>query len=132
MIGPNAAVARLGGYYGQPPHIVSILDGIKAKVGDRAKIVYAQGVKITENDDWWEDEVTLADPAENAKLIAAGGRGREGRGRDRPLRSATPSRPAAKPGPTTISATAPASIWSASSRICSMRIKRSASRSRWC
>lgn len=70
VIGPSAAVARLGGYYGQPPHKVSILDGIKAKVGSRAKIVFAQGVKITENDDWWEDKVTRSDPAENRKLIA--------------------------------------------------------------
>ncbi len=70
IIGPNAAVARLGGYYGQPPVTVSILDGIKAKVGARANIVFAQGVKITENDDWWADDVKLADPAANRKLIA--------------------------------------------------------------
>jgi beta-glucosidase len=70
VIGPSAAVARLGGYYGQPPVTVSILDGIKAKVGNRAQIVFAQGVKITENDDWWEDKVTLSDPAANRKLIA--------------------------------------------------------------
>jgi beta-glucosidase len=70
VIGPNAAVARLGGYYGQPPVTVSILDGMKAKVGNRAKIVFAQGVKITEDDDWWEDTVTLADPAANRRLIA--------------------------------------------------------------
>ncbi|MDB5704764.1 MAG: beta-glucosidase [Sphingomonas bacterium] len=71
VIGPSAAVARLGGYYGQPPVTVSILDGLKAKVGGRANLVYAEGVKITENDDWWEDKVTLADPAENARRIAA-------------------------------------------------------------
>lgn len=70
VIGPSAAVARLGGYYGQPPVTVSILDGIKNKVGKRANIVFAQGVKITENDDWWADEVKLADPAENRRLIA--------------------------------------------------------------
>jgi beta-glucosidase len=70
VIGPNAAVARLGGYYGQPPVTVSILEGIKTKVGSRAKIVFAQGVKITENDDWWADEVKLADPAANRTLIA--------------------------------------------------------------
>ncbi len=69
IIGPNAAVARLGGYYGQPPATISILEGIKAKVGARANIVFAQGVKITENDDWWADEVKLADPAANHKLI---------------------------------------------------------------
>jgi beta-glucosidase len=70
VVGPSAAVARLGGYYGQPPVTVSILDGIKAKVGARANIIFAQGVKITENDDWWEDKVVLADPAANRKLIA--------------------------------------------------------------
>lgn len=70
VIGPSAAVARLGGYYGQPPHTVSILDGIKAKVGAKAKIVFAQGVNITEDDDWWADSVTQSDPAENRKLIA--------------------------------------------------------------
>jgi beta-glucosidase len=71
VVGPNAAVARLGGYYGQPPVTVSILEGIKNKVGSRAEIVFAQGVKITDNDDWWADEVKLADPAENHRLIEA-------------------------------------------------------------
>ncbi len=70
VIGPSAAVARLGGYYGQPAVTVPILDGIKAKVGKRANIIFAQGVKITEDDDWWGDEVKLADPAVNRKLIA--------------------------------------------------------------
>ncbi len=69
VIGPNAAVARLGGYYGQPPVTVSILDGIRAKVGARATVAFAQGVRITKNDDWWADEVQLADPTENRRLI---------------------------------------------------------------
>jgi beta-glucosidase len=69
VIGPNAAVARLGGYYGQPPVTVSILAGIRAKVGSRADVLFAQGVKITVNDDWWADAVQLADPAANRSLI---------------------------------------------------------------
>ena len=69
VIGPNAAVARLGGYYGQPPVTVSILEGIREKAGSRAQILFAQGVKITANDDWWADEVRLADPADNLRLI---------------------------------------------------------------
>jgi beta-glucosidase len=69
VIGPNAAVARLGGYYGQPPVTVSILDGIRSKVGDRAGVVFAAGVKITANDDWWADEVQLADPQANRRMI---------------------------------------------------------------
>ncbi len=69
VVGPNADVARLGGYYGLPPVKVSILEGIRERAGDRADVVFAQGVKITENDDWWADEVTLADPEENRRLI---------------------------------------------------------------
>lgn len=69
VIGPNANVARLGGYYGIPPVTVSLLDGIRERLGDSANVTYAQGVVITENDDWWADEVTLADPDENRRRI---------------------------------------------------------------
>src|SRR5262245_50304440 len=68
VIGPNAAVARLGGYSNEPRHVVTPLDGIRAK---GVRVVTAQGVAITENDDWWADEVKLADPAKNRELIAA-------------------------------------------------------------
>ncbi|MFB0612911.1 glycoside hydrolase family 3 N-terminal domain-containing protein [Aurantiacibacter poecillastricola] len=70
VIGPNSDVARLGGYYGIPRDTVTPLEGIRSLVGDEANIVHAQGVRITENDDWWEDEVVLADPEENRRLIA--------------------------------------------------------------
>jgi beta-glucosidase len=70
VIGPNADVARLGGYYGDPRSTVSPLAGIRALVGDRANIVHSEGVVITEDDDWWADEVTLGDPAENRRRIA--------------------------------------------------------------
>ncbi|HWM28815.1 MAG TPA: glycoside hydrolase family 3 C-terminal domain-containing protein, partial [Woeseiaceae bacterium] len=53
-----------------PPVTVSILEGIRAKAGNRADVRFAQGVKITENDDWWADEVVLSDPEENRRLIA--------------------------------------------------------------
>ncbi len=39
-------------------------------LGDSANIVHAPGVVITLDDDWWEDEVELADPAENRRMIA--------------------------------------------------------------
>ena len=71
VIGPNADVARLGGYYGIPRQTVTPLAGIAELVGDRARIVHAQGVKITLDDDWWEDKVELADPAENRRMISA-------------------------------------------------------------
>jgi len=70
VIGPNAAVARLGGYYGIPPTTVSLLDGVRTRVGDNANIAFSEGVVITENDDWWADEVVLGDPKENYRRIA--------------------------------------------------------------
>jgi beta-glucosidase len=70
IIGPSANVARLGGYYGIPFKKVSLLEGMQAKIGNRANIIFAQGVKITEDDDWYGDEVKLADPAANRALIA--------------------------------------------------------------
>ncbi|WP_434781444.1 glycoside hydrolase family 3 N-terminal domain-containing protein [Aurantiacibacter hainanensis] len=70
VIGPNSDVARLGGYYGIPRDTVTPLEGIRDLVGDRADVVHATGVRITENDDWWADEVELVDPEENRRLIA--------------------------------------------------------------
>ena len=71
VIGPNADVARLGGYYGEPRASVTPLEGIRALVGDRANIVHSLGVEITKgDDDWWDDEVELGDPAENRRRIA--------------------------------------------------------------
>lgn len=72
VIGPNADVARLGGYYGEPRVAVSPLEGIRALVGDRANVVHSQGVEIVQGDsDWWDDPVVLGDPAENRRRIAA-------------------------------------------------------------
>ncbi|MEO5706194.1 MAG: glycoside hydrolase family 3 N-terminal domain-containing protein [Alteraurantiacibacter sp.] len=72
VIGPNADVARLGGYYGEPRTAVSPLEGIRALVGDRANVVHAQGVEIVQGDsDWWDDPVVLGDPDENRRRIAA-------------------------------------------------------------
>ncbi len=71
VIGPNADVARLGGYYGEPRASVTPLAGLRAAVGDRARIVHAMGVEIVKGDsDWWDDEVILADPTENRRRIA--------------------------------------------------------------
>ncbi|UYV15484.1 glycoside hydrolase family 3 N-terminal domain-containing protein [Porphyrobacter sp. ULC335] len=71
VIGPNADVARLGGYYGEPRASVTPLQGIRAAVGSRANIVHAMGVDIVEGDsDWWDDAVVLSDPAENRRRIA--------------------------------------------------------------
>jgi len=71
VIGPNADRAHLGGYTDpNPPHTVSILDGVKAKLGGAVKVNYAEGVKITkEGGNWFGDAGTLNDPASDQKLI---------------------------------------------------------------
>ncbi|AUS06306.1 beta-xylosidase [Pseudotamlana carrageenivorans] len=54
VIGPNAHEERpkkgtyklLGGYSGLPPYYVSVLDGLKKKVGKNVKINYAEGCDI--------------------------------------------------------------------------------------
>ena len=77
VIGPNATGLHLGGYSADPGHGLSILEGIRQKVGDSVNVVYAKGCQITGDDfdgqewrGWWENKVTPADPAEDARLIA--------------------------------------------------------------
>jgi beta-glucosidase len=71
VIGPNAATVHLGGYSDDPGRGVSVLQGIKDKVGDRVQVTYAEGCKITkEGGDWFADSAHLSDPAEDQKLIA--------------------------------------------------------------
>jgi beta-glucosidase len=69
IIGPNAAVAQLGGYSNIPAHTVGVLDGIKTKVGNRVQIVTAEGVRLTDKGDWYSDEVVLANRDDNLARI---------------------------------------------------------------
>jgi beta-glucosidase len=70
VIGPNADRSLLGGYSGVPKHDVSVLEGIKQKVGKRAKVLYSEGCKITIGGSWNQDAVTASDPIEDRKAIA--------------------------------------------------------------
>ncbi|UAK26137.1 glycoside hydrolase family 3 N-terminal domain-containing protein [Sphingomonas nostoxanthinifaciens] len=70
VIGPNAAIARLGGYSSEPKQAVSLLDGVRARLKGKAEIVHAQGVFITRSEDRGANLVELADPARNHQLIA--------------------------------------------------------------
>jgi len=72
VIGPNAHRSLLGGYSGVPKHDVSVLDGIKAKVGDRAEVLYSEGCKITIGGNWNQDEVVPSNPEDDRKQIAEG------------------------------------------------------------
>ena len=81
VIGPNAAVARLGSYSGTPSHSVSLLEGIRARVGDRAKVLYAPGCVLVKDDsgnahtNWMGMQpINLATDEENRPLIAEAGR----------------------------------------------------------
>jgi beta-glucosidase len=69
VIGPNAAVVQLGGYSNVPAHSVSVLEGIKAKVGNRVRIVAAEGVRLTDKGDWYSDDVQLASRDKNLARI---------------------------------------------------------------
>jgi beta-glucosidase len=77
VIGPNATDLHLGGYSADPGHGLNILEGIRQKVGDKVNVLYAEGCKITANEEdgrgwrgWWKNEAILPDPAEDARLIA--------------------------------------------------------------
>jgi beta-xylosidase len=71
VIGPNAARVHLGGYSDEPGRGVSVLDGIKEKVGNKIKVAYAEGCKITkEGGDWFADTAQLSYPADDQRLIA--------------------------------------------------------------
>ena len=71
VIGPNANRAHLGGYSDpNPPLAVSVLDGIRNKVGSSIRVNYAEGVKITkEGGNWFGDTATLNDQQGDRKLI---------------------------------------------------------------
>jgi beta-glucosidase len=75
VIGPNAADIHVGGYARDPGQGVSILDGIRARVGNKARILYQEGCKITDAPQgykgWQADNVHLVDPASQTAAIQA-------------------------------------------------------------
>jgi beta-glucosidase len=64
VIGPNAADVHLGGYSRDPGRGVSVLDGIRARVGNKATVLYAEGCKITNAPQGY-----LGSEANNVELI---------------------------------------------------------------
>lgn len=70
VIGPNADRSLLGGYSGVPKHEVSVLEGIRARLGDRVTVLYSEGCKITIGGSWNTDLVVSGDPVEDRRLIA--------------------------------------------------------------
>jgi beta-glucosidase len=87
VVGPHAAEVMLGGYSGVPRHSVSILEGVRKRLGPDATVRHVEGVRITEDSAftrgpqplvggtrsqarWSADRVVLADPAANRRRIA--------------------------------------------------------------
>ena len=77
VIGPNSDVCRLGNYSGRPLKTVSLLEGLRKRLGDTANVVHAEGCKIALNDtgdsyaNWrYVNEVEFATLKDNQGLIA--------------------------------------------------------------
>lgn len=70
VIGPNAARHNIGGYSGTSNYYSTVLDGIEQKVGDKVKVRYAEGCRISIGGSWVEDEVVFPDPEEEKQKIA--------------------------------------------------------------
>ena len=69
VIGPNAAVTRLGGYSNVPTRTISVLDGIREQVGDAAEVLHHPGVEIVASGDWWQNDIVPADRDANLEMI---------------------------------------------------------------
>jgi beta-glucosidase len=71
VVGPNAKGVRLGGYSSDPGRGVDILQGIRDKAGAGIRVLYAEGVRITEHEpNWTADKVVFGDPVQNQRRIA--------------------------------------------------------------
>lgn len=71
VIGPNAHRTLLGGYSGVPRREATVLDGIRARLGDTVKVLYSEGCKITIGGSWTQDQVVPSDPEQDRLEIAA-------------------------------------------------------------
>jgi beta-glucosidase len=70
VIGPNSNRSLLGGYSGTPPHEITVLDGIRARVGEHIRVLHSEGCKITAGGSWNEDRVTPSDAESDRCQIA--------------------------------------------------------------
>ena len=70
LIGPNADKCLLGGYSSIPRHCASPLQAIKEKYGSNINVLYAEGVKLTDKNNWFADTINLAANADRAAKIA--------------------------------------------------------------
>ncbi|PWV56227.1 glycoside hydrolase family 3 N-terminal domain-containing protein [Chitinophaga sp. S165] len=72
FIGPNADKCLLGGYSGKPRVTISPLQAMKERYGDKIKVLYAEGVTLTDKNNWFADTINLAaDNPDKSKIDAA-------------------------------------------------------------
>ncbi|MGH9447765.1 MAG: glycoside hydrolase family 3 C-terminal domain-containing protein, partial [Terriglobia bacterium] len=75
VIGPNAAGVHLGAYSRQPAHSVSILEGIKNRVGPGVTVLFEEGCDISNAQQGWQafyqNNVVLPDPKTQIPKIRA-------------------------------------------------------------
>lgn len=92
VIGPNAHEERprkgtyklLGGYSGLPPYYVSVLDGLKKKVGDKVKINYAKGCDIDSfSKEGFPEAISAAKKSDAVVLVVGSSHRTCGEGGDR-------------------------------------------------
>ncbi|HEV7783243.1 MAG TPA: glycoside hydrolase family 3 N-terminal domain-containing protein [Chitinophagaceae bacterium] len=70
LIGPNADKCLLGGYSSKPRVCISPLQAIKEKYGSSINVLYAEGVKLTDKNNWFADTINLADNKDRDAKIA--------------------------------------------------------------
>ncbi len=72
FIGPNADKCLLGGYSGKPRVTISPLQAMKERYGDKIKVLYAEGVTLTDKNNWFADTINLAaNNPDKSKIDAA-------------------------------------------------------------
>jgi beta-glucosidase len=75
VVGPNAAVTRLGGYSGAVERTVSVVEGLRARLGGQVQVTTAPGCGLTVgNHGWADDVIELPTPADDTRMIAEAAR----------------------------------------------------------
>ncbi|RYY98354.1 MAG: beta-glucosidase [Chitinophagaceae bacterium] len=71
FIGPNADKCLLGGYSSKPRVCISPLQALKERYGSNINVLYAEGLTLTDKNNWFADTISLAARAANDEKIRA-------------------------------------------------------------
>ncbi len=71
VVGTHAKDTPIGGYSDIPRHVVSVLEGLEKEGKEQGfSVAFSEGVRITEERIWGQDQINFTKPEVNAKLIA--------------------------------------------------------------